>query len=307
MMGSSRLTKFLTHNRGLKLVSLLIALVLWMRVAGSEGAEGQYKAAFVLTNVPKSLVLVGDMPENLSVRISGPRAVVSALDERSLNFSLDLSGMQEGINSFELTPSGLNLPRGAEVIQMSPSKIKLQADRKIRKTIPVNPRLVGVPAKGFAVDSVDCEPSQVEVEGAERNIRETKSVFTELIDVSGITEDAERSAEVAIYGTGLRLPDKKSVRVALKVREIEVQRAIPGVAVITPSVKWAAKPFTVEVRLSGNAADVAGVEMKDIEVRAVPGGKGSQKGTAPLTVKVPEGITVTGVEPAEVRLVPSGR
>lgn len=126
----------LLDNWALKVVSLLIAVALWVRVVGSEQSEGRFRVDLVMANLPREYALTGPVPQSVYVRISGPRAVISSVDEGKLSFTLDLSFIQEGTSAFEVLPSKLGLPRGVEVTELSPSRIVLQTERLKRPRPP---------------------------------------------------------------------------------------------------------------------------------------------------------------------------
>lgn len=217
----------LFDNLSLKLVSLLIALVLWVRVVGSEQAEGHYRVNVELVNVPRELALVGNVTQHVVVRLAGPRALLSGLDEKRLVYTVDLSGMQQGISTFEVLPARFGLPANVEVVQVSPSKISIEADRKMKKRVQVRPRFDGVPAQGFTIVSASTDPAIVEIEGPERVLRATKDIPTEVVDISGLAGNFERNVELAPAEQSVRTTNKNQVRLDVKVRDITPERAQP--------------------------------------------------------------------------------
>lgn len=217
----------LFDNLSLKLVSLLIALVLWVRVVGSEQAEGHYPVNVELVNVPRELALVGNVTQHVVVRLAGPRALLSGLDERRLVYTVDLTGMQQGVSTFEVMPARFGLPANVEVVQVSPSKLTIEADRKMKKRVQVRPRFDGVPAQGFTIVSASTDPAIVEIEGPERVLRATKDVPTEVVDISGLAGNFERNVELAPAEQSVRTTNKNQVRLDVRVRDITPERAQP--------------------------------------------------------------------------------
>lgn len=209
----------LLNNLSLKLVSLLIALVLWGRVVGSESSEGHYRVELELVNIPRELALVGSVPRHVVVRLAGPRGVLMGLDEKRLFYALDLSTMQPGVSTFEVVPSRMGLPSGVEVTQVSPSSISLEADKRTKKRVPVRARLAGAPAPGFAVITATVDPPIVELEGPDRVLKATKDVPTEVVDISGLAGNFDRNVELIPTEQSLYPTGKNSVRLTLKVRE----------------------------------------------------------------------------------------
>jgi YbbR domain-containing protein len=196
---------------------------------GSEQSEGHYKVNLEMVNVPRELALVGNVPQHVVVRLAGPRAVLSGLDERKLAYTIDLTSMQQGVSTYEVIPSRFGLPGGVEVTQVSPSKISLEADRKVKKRIPVRPRVAGVPAPGITVVSATVEPAIIEMEGPERVLKATRDVPTEVVDISGLAGNFERNVDLAPPEQSIRPSNKKEVRLEVKVKDLSPERP-PSIA-----------------------------------------------------------------------------
>ena len=86
----------LLANWGLKLVSLLIAFLVWFFVVGQEQREEHFKFRLLLEHTPETLVVTSRVPETVNVRLLGPRTLLSNVRARVLSVPLDLSGMQQG-------------------------------------------------------------------------------------------------------------------------------------------------------------------------------------------------------------------
>lgn len=285
-------------NRGLKLVSLLIALALWVRVVGFENSQEQYKAVLELVNLPKELVLVGTIPDSVSVRLLGPRAVMAGIDKEALRVTVDLTGMREGLAAYEVLPARMSLPRGVAVTQLSPSTIALQADRKIKKRLPVVPRLLGPPAEGFSISGVAVDPPSVEVEGPEKLFKGVREIPTEVVEVAGLAGSLERSVLLSPSDPAFRPVSGNSVTLTVKVKELTGERSYVGVAVKTPGPDHSVRPQAVEVRLGGNLSVLSKIAAKDIEVRASVPQKG--RAVSPLLVTAPPQTRFLSVTPSEV-------
>ncbi len=103
-----------TENWGLKVVSLLIASLLWLLVVSENQSEEHFKASLSLVNIPEELVITGGVPQYINVRIVGPRTIVSNVRQRKLGVTLDLGGMQSGTSTYEILPKRFGLPHGVE-------------------------------------------------------------------------------------------------------------------------------------------------------------------------------------------------
>lgn len=291
-----------TDNRGLKFVSLLIATSLWLFVVGVDHSEMYISVPLELTNLPKEVTVVSRPPGQINVRMSGPRTIMSTISPKKLTVTLDLRGMQAGMNTYEILPSRLGVPQGVDVTDISPSEIRLEADRKVTKRVEVKARTRGTPAEGFAVSRIILTPEQIELTGAERPLRLTQEVFTEVVDVTGLDGSVARDVEITLPDPSFKRADDGSpVHLEVVVEELLVDRQFPSVELLTPAPGWLVRPATVEVRLTGKLQTVSRLTARDVTARPLLA-DGPQEGLVPVVVTVPEGVEVMQVVPAEVRL-----
>jgi YbbR domain-containing protein len=299
-----RLVRFVLEDWGLKLLSLGFATLLWMFVVGGISSEKSLSLPLELTRVPEKMVIVSRVPEAIDVRLSGPQTLLAATDLQH-PVTLDLEGIQPGISSFEIPSSRLNLPRGIEVTFISPSVITLEADLKAKKIVPLKPRIKGTPADGFEVAELKMEPPEVEVEGAARVLKQLREIPTEVVDVVGLEGSVTRPVELALPDPSLRRVDKNPVKLEVVVRELRAEREFIELPVATPGPEWVTDPPSVNIKLEGTLLATSRLKARDVVALLEPFGDAPPKGPVRVVVKVPAGIQILAVEPAEVGVAPS--
>lgn len=293
----------LLENWGLKILSLAFAVLLWMFVVGENRSEVSLSLPLELTRVPSEMVIVSRVPEAIRVRLNGPRSLLAGINPNQLVVRLDLDGIQPGISGFEILPSRLNLPRGVEVTYISPSVITLEADVKTRKVVPVRPRLRGTPAEGFEVTGVRADPPDVEVEGAERVVRQLREVPTELVDVTGLDGGVTRPVELAFPDPSLRAVTRRTIRVEATIAEMRGEREFVQVPVAVPLGGIRVVPPAVDVRVEGTLRAIARLSARDLTVAVEPFGEELPLGVVRVVASGPPGIRVLAVEPNGVQVV----
>ena len=100
----------LGRHKGLKLLSLLLALALWFAVSGEERTEISLHMAVEFVNLPAHMVITGEVPAELQVRVIGPRSVVNQLSQSRLTQTIDLSAIKAGPHTFYLGPNSFRFP-----------------------------------------------------------------------------------------------------------------------------------------------------------------------------------------------------
>src|SRR5262244_4019542 len=118
-MSSAR--HWITNNWQLKLVSLVLATMLWMAVANEASSEIGLEVPLEYRNIPRQLEITGDMTNTVQVRLRGSSNVIKDINPKSVSTTIDLSKMGRGEKIVPLSPQNVQAPFGAEVIRVNPS------------------------------------------------------------------------------------------------------------------------------------------------------------------------------------------
>ena len=100
------------RHLGLKLLSLGLAVMLWMVVSGEETVERGLRVPLELQQVPAGLELLGDVPATVDVRVRGASGTLSRVGAGDVVAVLDLRTAQPGRRLFPLTPEQVRVPFG---------------------------------------------------------------------------------------------------------------------------------------------------------------------------------------------------
>jgi YbbR domain-containing protein len=209
--------KKLTENWVLKLLSLAFALVLWFFVMGEQRLERSYAVPLELINMPGGLMVANEIPSYIEVRISGPRTLLMNLRLEDVGISVDLKDLQPGLTTLKRLEERLNLPGPLKVTRLSPSYIDVKLDRVLARSMPVKVELAGEPADGYRITGVRTEPEKVIVEGAKTELDKVKMVPTEVVDVTGATDDFTTVIPLNYLGKYSHLKGKLTVEVQITV------------------------------------------------------------------------------------------
>ena len=211
---------FLTKNLSLKLISILLAFILWYFVVSERSGEIAITIPLDFRNIPISLIIIKNPEESINVRISGPATLLRGLSPKNVKAIIDLSNAKPGVAKFAIQPEQITLPRGLRVTMVSPASIMLRFDRLVKKSLPVEAILVGKPFEGFKLTGVGIDPSAVEIVGAQNELRGLKRISTEEVDISGLKEDAERRVPLNLAGLHIKSISNEEVKVTLKCAKV---------------------------------------------------------------------------------------
>lgn len=239
----ARAARGLTGNAGIKLISVLCAIVLWFFVVGEEKAEIGVTIPVEIVNIPRNLMIVNDVENGIDVRMSGPRSLIRQVANQRLSKTIDLSKAGAGLISFPIGPENLPLPRGVRVTRVRPTSITIFLEQVKRKSVEVQPVVVGEPGAGYAVAEVTIEPAQVTVSGPESELAGLARVWSKPIDVTGLTASVRRPVGLDFKGYHLSAVTDTPLEAVVKVEERVVTREFRDVPV---RVTGADYPYSVE-------------------------------------------------------------
>ena len=110
---------------GLKLLSIVVATLLWMVVTGDPVVERTMRVGLELQRAPAGLELVGAVPDSVAVRVRGPASRLSGLSPADVSAVVDLDGVKAGRRLFPLAPSQVTTPSERRTMVPTVAEVKL--------------------------------------------------------------------------------------------------------------------------------------------------------------------------------------
>jgi YbbR domain-containing protein len=202
-----------------KLLSLLLAVLLWFLVVGEERAEVGLTIPLELVNIPRNLIVVNNITQGIDIRVNGPRSLVRSLTARSLSKSLDLSNARAGTITFPISAEGIKLPRGVTITRIHPPQVVVVLQKLGQKRVAVKPRLTGKLPPGFEIASVQTKPEELEVAGPEEVMGGVETLFTKPIDLSGVRGDLVQEIGVDLRSLQIHALRQGTVEVEIKIKK----------------------------------------------------------------------------------------
>ena len=209
------------RNLGLKFLSTLVALLLWLVVAGERVVERVMRAPVEFQNLPAGLELVGSPPDTVDVRLRGSSGALSRMASGDMSAVLDLATARPGRRLFHITQSQVSVPYGLEIVQVAPSTVTMEFEVSGIRRVPVEPDIDGRPANGYEVTKVTSEPEMVEVAGPESALKQLQSATTEPVSVIDQTRSVREVVTIGVRDSSLRLrsPQTAVVTVTISPRQ----------------------------------------------------------------------------------------
>jgi len=204
------------RNLTLKFVSLGLGTMLWLTVGSDHFVERSVRVPLLFQNVPETLEIAPDAPDSVEVHLRGRVSQLSG-NQDEVAVYINLSDGRAGSRLFHLRTDQVTTPFGVEVTQVFPSTVMLTLEPTGTKSVKVDATVEGEPAEGFAIGKITVEPSEVEVEGPESQLKVLRTAMTETVIVEGAKENVSRVVSIGVVNSALRLREARTARVTVEI------------------------------------------------------------------------------------------
>ncbi|MGH7321750.1 MAG: CdaR family protein [Candidatus Rokuibacteriota bacterium] len=114
----------------LKLLSVAFAIALWMFVAAEDRGEAVYTVPLELIAVPPGLQVTSVGATTVEARVEGLQSILKRIPGRELRALVTLRDARAGEMVALVLPEDIAVPRGARVVRVSPSRIRVTLGTK---------------------------------------------------------------------------------------------------------------------------------------------------------------------------------
>jgi len=237
-----KIQSLLFSNFYLKILSVIIAILLWFFVIGESKNEMGLDASLEFKGIPQDVTIVNNIPTAIHVRLKGSSTLLRPLTGKRPLFNIDLSNVKMGENVILLEKKDLkNIPLGVEVIDISPVAITVILDKLIERRLPVVVKTTGTPPRGYQLSETRIEPETVLAKGTKSYLQEIDTIFTNPVNLNTIKGNATREVTLSFDPKRLKFIDPLTVKVFISISEERTQRSIKGIR-----INFINKPPTID-------------------------------------------------------------
>ncbi|HEX3818839.1 MAG TPA: CdaR family protein [Candidatus Sulfotelmatobacter sp.] len=210
--------RYVFHNFGLKVISLILATGLWFIISRDEQpAEIALRSPIVFQHVPSNLEISSESVPEALIRVRGPERVIRGLKANEIQAEIDLAGSKPQDRTFDLTAQQVRHPREVAVMQIVPSQVRLSFDTRLTKEVEVHPRVTGIPSdEDFKVQA---EPARITIVGPQRRVEKIDAATTDPVDATGTHGSAVFTTSVSVADPLVQVEQPTAIRVTVFVQK----------------------------------------------------------------------------------------
>jgi uncharacterized protein (TIGR00159 family) len=117
------LREWLTTSWKTKAIAFVVVILAWVLFVGGRPVDMGLTAALKYRNIPESLIVKEGGPDEVFIKVEGPRREIRDLKSRDVSVIIDLSEAKPGDNAIEISKGSVETPFGTRISLIRPSKI----------------------------------------------------------------------------------------------------------------------------------------------------------------------------------------
>ena len=214
-----------------KVVSLLIACVLWAAAQGVTDVEQSLDVPVAVEKVPDSLVVVEESAHEINVRLVGSRAALRQAVKNLQHYTVSLEGAKPGEARLSVNRRSCRCRAARASRRARRRRSCTRSSPWSARRCPCAPTSRASCRAGYRLVRVSLEPKEIAIAGARSSVRNIREVVTDRIDLGRLRETAVLESSVALgYPHVWRKdPDAGPIRVSVEI-EASGRRAARRVA-----------------------------------------------------------------------------
>ncbi len=262
-MSNNYMRWFKKHDVFSKILAVLIAIVLWLYVAGANDFEESFKIKNIAPSfvgieelaTSKNLMIVGEY--NVDIEVSGSRNDILRLNEADIRVEADLS-MVSASGTYEI-PYTVSLPSSSYTLRNKiPQKLTVKFDEEDVNLVPVKVNTDGLAADGYVVDkgNIVISPKELKLVGLQEDVEQV--AYAEVVlsqkdlkkGLSGEFSYTFFDADGKVLKNVSVQTDHKTLDVTipvLKTKEVPLSLDIQGSDAFKKYVNYTFEPATIKI------------------------------------------------------------
>jgi YbbR domain-containing protein len=223
----TRLRHLILDHPLLKVTALIIAVLMWYGVARDPVSEVSVRVPVEFTRPPKGLDYTSDVIPQAQIRIRGPARVLRDLPEESVHAVIDLQGAAIGEHTYNLTTEQIQVPHDIEVVQVTPSRLRMVFDTRGVRQVAVKPRVVGTLPPGYRIESVTTDPALLTISGPAHHVNAIDNAVTDTVDVTGVAGQASFETMAYLPDPLVHISGSGPIQVIVRTQKTSSKAGVP--------------------------------------------------------------------------------
>ncbi|QOX64259.1 hypothetical protein FRZ06_13370 [Anoxybacterium hadale] len=288
----------LNNNTFYKIISVVLALALWVYVIQTENPMQSKTISDVTVQLlneesltARGLALSGEAEYTVDVKVQAKKSELSSISAADLIANADLFGYSMGKNYIPVT---VTAPEGVTILDIKPIKINVVIEERVEVAKPIQVNFIGQFENGIEAGQVTTQPEEILVSGAKSEVGAVSHIQADVNTVK-LTADGVtvQTRAVAVNREGdvvsnVRL-SSPFIDVSAKLSNVvAVPLNVEITGQVAPIYEVTGMDVPPTVKIKGSASDLANITSltaAPIDISTV-----ASTSKLPLDIALPEGV-----------------
>lgn len=294
------------------LIFLSIVLLLFLPGCTTDPVETDLLLPVDFLNIPDDLVLTYFHTDKIEIRIQAHPELMDRINKENIRYPVDLytdlefdpagdsESIEPGAYLIPVEEKRIPLMAGIKLLNINPSYLNVQLEKKVSKTLKVIVPYTGEPAKGYIALEAATDPSSVELTGAASLIRSITELKTKPIDISNMNESFKKKIPLDLNNASIIPASDPIITVSVPIQQQLVTKTIDAIPiqVWNASTVVTIEPSHISVEIKGPFETLGKKETLD-QIYAFIDLKGIKPGVYArhAYINIPVGLIMTDASP----------
>ena len=287
-------------NLPLKLVSALIAVIIWIFVVGIANSVYKYPEDIEISpiNVGKSLSVSTHFP-SVKLYLKDDKDVLKTVTKSDFTVYVDLNSLLPG--DYQIPVSVIAKNPQVRIMKIDPENVKVNITQSSEKDVKVIPSIVGKPAQGYSVQDYSVDIQTAKIKGSSTVIDKIDSIEAKLylngIENANINQKIQLSLPTKFINEQNNIqivPDQvlfsATINQDLKQKKVSIIPSLSGNLNKDISSNYSINPSTVTIEADEKSLKtVDSIKTKEIDITKL-----IAKGSLKAEFIIPTNVNIVG-------------
>ncbi|MDD9303119.1 MAG: YbbR-like domain-containing protein [Desulfobacter sp.] len=264
------------------------------------------------SNVPEDMVLTQFHTDKIEIRIKGNPRHIEQLNKKTILYPADLytdlefdpagdsDSIEQGTYLLPVDRTRIPMNPSIHILDISPSYLSVRLEKKVTRTFKVSVPYTGDPAKGHMALAPACEPSTVDLTGAQSLINKIVQLRTKPVDLGNANEAFKKEVPLDLENPLLFSSSQPMFIVTVPIQALTGTKKIENlpIQIRNSPGKASIEPAFITVEIKGPQETLGNKAVTD-QIFAFMDLKGLKKGVSArhAYINIPVDLAMTHASP----------
>ncbi|MDC7126402.1 MAG: CdaR family protein [Spirochaetales bacterium] len=208
-----KFTDLVTRNWPAKIISVAFAILLFLFYRAASLEERFFSVPLDI-RINESYAIASEVPSSVKVMLRGSEESVFTILENDIDVYADFtehSSEEQFRSVLKYSKRGSALNIEDLEIKIDPPEITLELEKRISRSVKIQPVLAGYPDKGYELDQYILSTEEAVVEGPASHVEQLENIETEVINLDGRQKDFYVRVKLNVQDPYLSFPAGNSI------------------------------------------------------------------------------------------------